>query len=227
MLNTSEIVSLTDYLAVLVQGTTLLLPSDLWNVERRQVWTLWGDPKSAHWKAMAWWSSTRTSRWYWCWRAHESLPLTSISNLTCDLFCCDMGEDFFCTVGIRKSRLVTTKYVRWWKKTLSSSQDLNLGPLKSGQMLLPMSYWSSGIGAEDRWHLSIDTVRFSGWISLRLGELCRITTEVLCAGTSKLGNSSSYFVCAVRTRIYRGRLETFLLPKKSAWLCRLSSAPMP
>lgn len=46
MLNTSEIVSLTDYLAVLVQGTTLLLPSDLWNVERRQVWTLWGDPKS-------------------------------------------------------------------------------------------------------------------------------------------------------------------------------------
>ena len=48
------------------------------------------------------------------------------------------------------------------------------------------------IGAEDRWHLSIDTVRFSGWISLRLGELCMISTEVLCAATSELGNTSSY-----------------------------------
>ena len=82
------------------------------------------------------------------------------------------------------------------KKTLRSSQDLNLGPLNSGQMLLPMSYWSSGIGAEDRWHLSIDTVQFSGWISLRLGELCRISTEVVCAATSELGKSSSYSVCA-------------------------------
>ena len=85
------------------------------------------------------------------------------------------------------------------KKTLRSSQDLNPGPLNSSQMLLPMSYWSSGIGAEDRWHLSIDTVQFSGWISLRLGELCMISTEVLCAATSELGNSSSYSVCAVRT----------------------------
>ena len=38
---------------------------------------------------------------------------------------------------------------------------MNLGPLNSGQMLLPMSYENSGIGAEDRWHLSIDAVRFS------------------------------------------------------------------
>ena len=53
------------------------------------------------------------------------------------------------------------------KKTLRSSQDSNLGPLNSGQMLLPMSYWSSGIGAEDRWHLSIDTVRFSARGSIR------------------------------------------------------------
>ena len=35
------------------------------------------------------------------------------------------------------------------KKTLRSSQDLKLGPLNSGQTILPMSYWSSGIGAED------------------------------------------------------------------------------
>ena len=68
-------------------------------------------------------------------------------------------------------------------------EDSNLGPLNTGQMLLPMSYWSSGIGAEDRWHLSIDTVRFSGWISLRLGELCRISTKVLYAATSELGNA--------------------------------------
>ena len=85
-------------------------------------------------------------------------------------------------------------YIVGEKKTLRFSQDLNVGLLNSGQMLLPMSYWSSGIGAEDRWHLSIDcTVRFSGWISLRLGELCRISTEILCAATSKLSNSSSYF----------------------------------
>ena len=56
-----------------------------------------------------------------------------------------------------------------------------------------MSYWSSAIGAEDRWHLSIDTVQFSGWISLRLGKLC-ISTKVLCAATSELDNSSSYSV---------------------------------
>ena len=36
------------------------------------------------------------------------------------------------------------------KKTLKSSQNSNLGSLNSGQMLLPMSYWSYGIGAEDR-----------------------------------------------------------------------------
>ena len=52
-----------------------------------------------------------------------------------------------------------------------------------------LSHWSSGIRAEDRWHLSIDTIWFSGWIPLRLGELCRISTEVLCAATSKLGKS--------------------------------------
>ena len=55
-----------------------------------------------------------------------------------------------------------TIMINWRKETLRYSQDSNLGPLNSGQMLLPMSYWSSGIGAEDRWHLSIDTVRFSG-----------------------------------------------------------------
>ena len=28
-----------------------------------------------------------------------------------------------------------------------------------------LSHWSSSIGAEDRWHLSIDTIWFLGWIS--------------------------------------------------------------
>ena len=35
----------------------------------------------------------------------------------------------------------------WRRKALRSRHNLNLG---AGQMLLPMSYWSSGIGAEDR-----------------------------------------------------------------------------
>ena len=105
------------------------------------------------------------------------------------------------------------------KKTLRSSRDLNLGPLHSGQMLLPISYWSSGIGAEDRWHSSIDTFRFSCWISFTLGELCMISTKVFCAAASKLGRSSSYSVCAVRILICRGRPETFLCLKKSHTKC--------
>ena len=95
------------------------------------------------------------------------------------------------------------------KKTSRSSQDSNLGPLNSGQILLPMSYWSSGIGAEDRWYLSIDTAQVSGWISPRLGKLCMISAEVLCAATSELGNSSSYSVCVPSE--FRGpRFESWL-----------------
>ena len=117
---------------------------------------------------------------------------------------CRYLQVFLCTVQS------VNYYMRAWrKKTLRSSQDLNLGPLNSSQMLLPMSYWSSGIGAEDRWYLSIDTVRFSGWISLRLGKLCMISTKLLCAVISELGNSSSHSVCAIRTPIYRGQPETF------------------
>ena len=97
-----------------------------------------------------------------------------------------------------------------------------------------MSYWSSGIGAEDRWHLSIDTDQFSGWISLRLGELCRIGTKVLCAPTSELGNSSSYFVRAVRALIFKGNISPseekpykVLVPALgSAILCLNARAPV-
>ena len=39
-------------------------------------------------------------------------------------------------------------------KALRSSQDLNLGLLNAGQL----SHWSSGIGAEDKWYISIDTL---------------------------------------------------------------------
>ena len=52
-----------------------------------------------------------------------------------------------------------------------------------------MSYWSSGIGAEDRWHLSMETVRSQ--VGSLLGELCMVSTEVLCAATSELGNHST------------------------------------
>ena len=106
------------------------------------------------------------------------------------------------------------------KKNIEIQPGFETGSSKfRSDMLLPMSYWSSGFGAEDRWHLSIDTVRFSGWISLRLGELCMISTELLCATTSKLGNNSSYSVCAIRTPIYRDRPETFLLPNTKC-LCQ-------
>ena len=37
-----------------------------------------------------------------------------------------------------------------------------------------------------------------------------INTEVLRVATSKLGNRSTHFVCAIRTSIYRGQPETFL-----------------
>ena len=53
------------------------------------------------------------------------------------------------------------------KKDIEIQPGLNLGLLNSG-CSYQLSHWSSGIGAEDRWHLSIDTVRFSGWIFLRL-----------------------------------------------------------
>ena len=80
-------------------------------------------------------------------------------------------------------KVLSNKLFLWRKKkTWRSSQDLNLGPLNSGQMLLPtepLELCMHGIGAEDRLHLSIDTVRFSSWISHRLGELCTISTEVL------------------------------------------------
>ena len=36
---------------------------------------------------------------------------------------------------------------------------LNLGPLIASQMLLPLSYWSSGIGADDNmYYINIDFV---------------------------------------------------------------------
>ena len=40
-----------------------------------------------------------------------------------------------------------------------------------------LSHWSSGIGAEDRWYLSIDTFRISGWISQAL--LCNAIHPLL------------------------------------------------
>ena len=88
-------------------------------------------------------------------------------------------EDSPCLKGVSICR------VGWCQR---SSQDSNLGPLNSGQILLPISYWRSGIGAKDRWHLSIDTVRFSGWIFL--GLICSISIEILCATTNELGINS-------------------------------------
>ena len=48
-----------------------------------------------------------------------------------------------------------------------------------------LSHWNSSIGAaRGRWHLSIDTVQFSGWISLRLGKLHVMSTKIFWAATS-------------------------------------------
>ena len=62
---------------------------------------------------------------------------------------------------------------------LRSSQDSNLGPLNSSQMLLyQLSHWSSGIGAEDRWRLSIDiTYKVAAAITQFAG--CSKSTSVL------------------------------------------------
>ena len=49
------------------------------------------------------------------------------------------------------------------KKTLRSSQGLDLGLLSAGQMLLQTE---PGIGAEDRWYISKDTAQCSGWYRL-------------------------------------------------------------
>ena len=117
--------------------------------------------------------------------------------------------------------MYTTSITKYWrKKTMRSSQDSNLGPLNSSQMLLSMSYWSSGIGAEDRWHLSIDTVTqcdSQAGSLLGLGNSAWWVLKYFVLPPANWVNSSSYSVCAVRTLIYRGRPETFLLQKKSAY----------
>ena len=77
-----------------------------------------------------------------------------------------------------------------------------------------LSHWSSGTGAKDRWHLSLDTIRLTGWI------LTLASIKVHCAATSELGNSSSHSLYMLpEPPIYRGRLEMFLLPKKSHTKC--------
>ena len=40
-----------------------------------------------------------------------------------------------------------------------------------------LSHWSSGIGTEDRWYISIDTAKFSGWIFLVQALLCMVSAE--------------------------------------------------
>ena len=59
---------------------------------------------------------------------------------------------------------------------------MNLGPLVASEILLPLSYWSSGIGAEDTITVSIDIVPI-----LRISLLVFIvSTEILYAITSEL-----------------------------------------
>ena len=53
------------------------------------------------------------------------------------------------------------------KNDMKSCQDLNLGLLKFIMLVrcsYQLSHWSSGIGAEDGWYISIDTV----WLSVSM-----------------------------------------------------------
>ena len=52
-------------------------------------------------------------------------------------------------------------------------KDIDIQPgFEPGVFWIPVrrsyqvGHWSSGIWVEDKWHLSISTVQFSGWISL-------------------------------------------------------------
>ena len=74
------------------------------------------------------------------------------------------------------------------KKDMRSSNDSNLGLLNSGQLhALQLSHWL--------------------WI---------VSTEVLFAATSELGNSSSHFACAIRTPIIQSQCLLDIQPVNQA-----------
>ena len=76
-----------------------------------------------------------------------------------------------------------------WKKTLRSSQDSNLSLLV--RCSYQLSHWSSGIGAKDRWYLSIGTFQISGWITQSVGLFYRlwIVSVTLALLTRTVGHS--------------------------------------
>ena len=85
------------------------------------------------------------------------------------------------------------------EKTLRSSQDLNLDPLNSGQMLLPTEllelwHWSRGYVDGIYPYTLFDSQAGS---LLGLGNWMWWVLKYFFAVTSELGNSSSYSVCAV------------------------------
>ena len=62
-----------------------------------------------------------------------------------------------------------------------------------------LSHWSSGIGADDRWYLSIDTTRTLGWISQSVGLTLQYwVPKYVSAAPSELG-ISRHLACAVGT----------------------------
>ena len=76
-------------------------------------------------------------------------------------------------------RCFICRVIWWWKITLRSSQDWNLGPLNSSQMLLPCNWATGALALEQR----IDGHRHRSNLRLNLS-ICRpysalLSTEVL------------------------------------------------
>ena len=114
-----------------------------------------------------------------------------------------MGWCFEISWGVRINTKLTWKHhvsakarayivLVWWKKTQRSSQDSNLGPLSSGQMLLPMSYWNSGIGTKDRWQEKC-------FQSPPVNEGCEGTYKVAAAITQSLVGAQSTSVLMLQS----------------------------
>ena len=86
------------------------------------------------------------------------------------------------------------------------SQDLNLSSLIAGQVLLLTELLKLGIGAEERWYLFIDTVRFR--LDLCRYLLCMISAKMLSASNSRLGISNLHALLFSSTSILQILTDT-------------------
>ena len=108
----------------------------------------------------------------------ETFPLPKKSNtIKC-----------FAYLRLKYEGCIYCRVIWWWKKTLRSSQDLNLGLLHECWSDV-LTNWATGALALEqriRWYTSIDTAQFSGWCSLYSARWApkQLSTEVLHFETS-------------------------------------------